>query len=1056
MKYKLLYLILFQHLLHIELILGQKQVEWEDPEVFQINREYPSATFYRHSSEEAALNAKKYEGSPFYQSLNGTWKFNWVRKPSDRPQYFYKEDYDVSDWGEIEVPSNWEINGYGIPIYTNIKYPFPANPPFIPNDYNPVGSYKRSFEISNEWSGKDIFVHFGAVRSAMYIWVNGAFIGYNEGSKTPAEYNITEFIRPGKNSISVEVYRWSDASYLEDQDFWRLSGMEREVYLYASNKYTVKDFTIRANLNETYSDGIFSLNIKFRNTAEKTAKGIVSTLTLLDRRKKLFKERKILNLAPGEHTTSFNTTLTDVNKWSAETPYLYTLLLTIQDKKGNLIEAISRKVGFRKVEIKNNQLLVNGVAVYLKGVNHHDHDPVTGHIVSEDLTVKDLTLMKEHNINAIRCSHYPKDEHFYRLCDEYGFYVIDEANIETHGMGTTNQNSSLEKGLKIQSKHPAYLPQWKEMHKDRTIRMFERDKNYPSIIIWSLGNEAGNGENFEATYDWLKENDSTRPVQYEGAKKFDNTDIYAPMYERIPDMEYYAKGEAKKPYILCEYSHAMGNSVGNLKEYWDMMEKYDVLQGGFIWDWVDQGLSAKNPDGVSYFAFGGDLGSSRIQNDNNFAINGLVHPNRIRHPSIFEVKKVYQYVKFKNFDRASEKLALYNGYDFIDLNRFSLEWELLGNGEVRHTGKLANVQVPPHDAKELMVDLPTLQKGSEYYLRFYAKLKQNEGLLKAGHIVAQEEFRLSTYLFVNFNEIAGGKMEASEEDAVIRIGNENFTAKFSKSAGHLLLLDYGKGNILKAPVKPNFWRPPTDNDFGYRMPEKLSVWKKASQQQKLIAFDWKLTSRSGHEKRKDQQFARVTAKFSLPGIKGWVAIIYQFNVRGELLISQELNLHDKEVPMLPRYGTNLVINKEFENVKWYGRGPKENYIDRKTASFVGIYDSKVKDLMFEYVRPQENGNRTDTRWITFKNNIGDGIEIQSVDNLISFSAHHQLISDFDEGNKKIQRHTYDIPIRPLVNINLDLIQMGLGGDNSWGAMPLEEYQVKPEDYNFSFLIRPIK
>ncbi|MEM6813306.1 MAG: glycoside hydrolase family 2 TIM barrel-domain containing protein [Bacteroidota bacterium] len=1052
MKYKLFYLLLCLHLVNIPFILGQKRVEWEDPEIFQINREYPTATFYRHSSEEAALNAKKYEGSPFYQSLNGTWKFNWVRKPSDRPQYFYLENYDVSDWGEIEVPGNWEINGYGIPIYTNINYPFPANPPFIPHDYNPVGSYKRSFEISDGWSGKDIFVHFGAVRSAMYIWVNGKLIGYNEGSKTPAEYNITWFVRPGENSISVEVYRWSDASYLEDQDFWRLSGMEREVYLYATNKYTVKDLTIRADLDEKYSDGFFSLDVKFRNSAEKTAKGVVSTFTLLDQGKELFKEKKTLNLARGERTVSFKTVLTDVNKWSAETPYLYTMLLTTKDEKDNLVEAISRKVGFRKVEIKGNQLLINGVAVYLKGVNHHDHDPETGHVVDEDLTLKDLTLMKEHNLNAIRCSHYPKDEHFYRLCDEYGFYVINEANIETHGMGTTNQNFKTE----MQSKHPAYLPQWKEMHMDRTIRMFERDKNYPSIIIWSLGNEAGNDDNFEATYEWLKENDSTRPVQYEGAKKFDNTDIYAPMYERIPDMESYAKGEAKRPYILCEYSHAMSNSVGNLKEYWDMIEKYDVLQGGFIWDWVDQGLSAKTPDGVSYFAFGGDLGGSKMQNDNNFAINGLVHPNRIRHPSIFEVKKVYQYIKFKNFDKTNGKLTLYNGYDFIDLHRFNLEWELLKNGEVEHSGELTRVQVLPHDSKELIVDLPDLQNGSEYYLRFHAKLKHDEGLLKAGHVVAQEEFRLSDYLFVGFNKVASGKIEASEEETTVTISNEHFTAKFNKSTGHLLLLDYGKGNILKAPVKSNFWRPPTDNDFGYAMPEKLGAWKKASQRQSLIAFDWKLTSCSSQEKRKDQSCASVTTKFSLPDVKGHVAIIYEFNGSGELLISQKLYLDNKDLPMLPRYGTNVVIGKEFENIEWYGRGPKENYIDRKTASFVGIYHSKVKDLMFEYVRPQENGNRTDARWITFKNDVGDGIKIQSVDSFISFSAHHQLISDFDEGNQKIQRHTYDIPKRPLVNINLDLVQMGVGGDNSWGAMPLEKYQVKPEDYNFSFLIQPIK
>ncbi|WP_462248482.1 beta-galactosidase, LacZ type [Ekhidna sp.] len=1029
---------------------SQNGTEWEDPEVFQINREYPHATFYRHDNEESALGAKKYENSPFYQSLNGIWKFNWVKKPSERPKYFYLEEFDVSNWAEISVPGNWELNGFGTPIYSNINYLFPVDPPKVDHDYNPVGSYRRQFTIAEDWDDKEIYIHFGAVRTAMYIWVNGKFVGFNEGSKTPSEFNITKFIRPGKNSIAVEVYRWSDASYIEDQDFWRLSGMDREVYLYATPKATIRDLKITGDLDESYSNGVLDLTTSYRNTSKSTYKGLITSVKLMDSGKTIYQESKSIDVEVGDDSSlKFRREIVDIKPWSAETPYLYTLVVTNSDKKGNIIESISRKIGFRKVEIKGNKLLVNGIQVYLKGVNLHDHDPITGHVVDEDLTLQDLTLMKENNINAIRCSHYPKDEHFYRLCDEYGFYVIDEANIETHGMGTTNQG--LDNDFERQAIHPAYRDEWKAMHLDRTIRMYERDKNYTSIIIWSLGNEAGNGKNLFATYDWLKNADSTRPVQYEGATKYANSDIQAPMYDYIPSMIEYAEGEAKRPYILCEYAHAMGNSVGNLQDYWDVIEKYDVFQGGFIWDWVDQGLLAKTTSGEEYFAYGGDLGGQYLQNDRNFCLNGLVDPDRKVQPALLEVKKVYQYVKFKNYDLSSSQLTVYNGYDFIDLNAFNFNWTLVENGKPKANGEITDFNLTPRTEKTVKIVLPELNSSSEYYLNISASLKEKSHLLEKGHEVAREEFKLTDYQYNTFDVSEVATFEVSTKGSFKSVSTENFKATFDTESGLLISLNYGEGNLLNSPLIPNFWRSTTDNDFGFNMPDKMGVWKKASQNQSLTEFSIDTKS-----KRKKSGLIKVIAEYELNDVIGKVTMNYTFNAEGELFVEQSLNIGRNDLPNMPRIGTNLSLINDYQLVEWYGRGPHESYIDRRTSAFVGSYSSKVADLYFPYIRPQENGNRTEVRKVSFLNSNGKGIEVQAVDKLISFSAHHQLNGDFDEGEKKIQKHTYDVPVRNLVNINIDYMQMGVGGDTSWGAMPHQKYQIIPNNSKHSFLIKPVK
>ena len=1017
---------------------------WENPEIYQINMEYPHATFYRHTSELSALSARAFEYSPLYQTLNGPWKFHWVNRPADRPVYFYQNDFSVDHWKEIAVPANWELNGYGIPIYTNIIYPFPVNPPFVDREFNPVGSYKRTFNIPNTWQGKEVYVHFGGVTSATYVWVNGHFVGYFEDSKTPAEFRITPYLQPGDNQIAVEVYRWSDASYVEDQDFWRLSGIDREVYLYATDKVTVRDYKIRANLDDTYTQGLFDLDVHFRNTLGQPVTAYQVEARLLNQAGKVeYVESKKVNVPKDDQgLCKFTARIPQIASWSAETPNLYTLLITFKNSAGQLIEAISQQVGFRRVEIKNSQLLINGVAVYFKGVNIHDHDEIYGHVISEALTRLDLQRMREANINAVRCSHYPKNPFFYRLCDELGFYVIDEANIEAHGMGATNQG--LDNDLLRQAKHPAYRPEWKGVHLDRTRRMYERDKNYPSIITWSLGNESGNGENLMETYRWLKNMDPSRPVQYEGATNYTNTDIQAPMYARIEQMIHYAENNPQRPYIQCEYAHAMGNSVGNLQDYWDVIEKYPVLQGGYIWDWVDQGLLTYTLDGRPYYGYGGDFGSKEFQNDRNFCFNGLVNPDRLPHPSFYEVKKVYQSIKFKEFDRQSGHLTIYNGYDFISLDRFAFAWTLLADGHPVAQGDLGSVKLAPRQSHRFKLDLPILSPGKEYYLQVKAKEKKATPLLPANYVVATHEFQLSAYDLQRPS--VSGSLKIHQDTSFIHISNERVNLRFDRSTGQLQKLDYGFGNVLEAPIVPNFWRAPLDNDYGNFMPQRLVVWKKATSNYRLQQLRVQPEAETAAE-------ATVTMEYDLPDVAGALRLTYQINALGDILVTNQLQGLAKDLPDIPRLGNSLKLKAEYDQVLYYGRGPYENYQDRKTSALVAAYQAKVADLMYAYSRPQENGYRTEVRRVSFTNPAGEGILFEAVEDLLSFSAHHQVNNDFDEGPQKIQRHKTDVPVRPLINVNVDYKQMGVGGDDSWGALPHQKYRIKAGDYTYQFLIR---
>ncbi|MHB0755946.1 beta-galactosidase, LacZ type [Polaribacter sp. M15] len=1011
--------------------------EWENPEVFQINREQPTASFYKYTDESSALKNESWQNSSLYKSLNGTWNFYYADSVNARPTEFYKNDFNLKGWDTITVPSNWEMKGFGIPVYTNIKYMFPKNPPFIPHNINNNGSYKRDFEISKDWDGKDIYLHFAGVSGAMYVWLNGEFVGYNEGSKTAAEFKVTNLAKTGKNTIAVQVMRWSDASYMEDQDFWRLSGIERDVYIYASNKVSLRDFRVISDLENNYKDGVFSAALKVDNNSNNAIEKEIK-IQLLDGTKEVYSEVKNSNLKPGENQINFSKNIANVKSWNAEQPNLYTILISVNG------ESTAIKVGFRNIKIENSQFLVNGKPVLIKGVNLHDHDEVEGHTVTQDLTLKDMELMKLNNINAIRCSHYPKDPHFYRLADKYGFYVVDEANIELHGMGATNQG--LDKDLKKQATHPAYLPSWKEAHLDRTIRMFERDKNFPSVVTWSLGNEAGNGDNFYATYEWLKAHDKTRPTQYEGATGYENTDIQAPMYWPIKKMVKYVEEGGKRPLIQCEYAHAMGNSVGNLQDYWDIIEKYPSMQGGFIWDWVDQGILTTTDDGEEYWAYGGDLGGAHLQNDKNFCLNGIVNPDRTAHPALHEVKKVYQNIKIKSSStKNTGVIEIKNMHDFTNLNVYNFSWELLENGTQVATGNLPKIDLKPYRTIQQVVDFPKLENpASDYHLNIYAKTTESKGLIPENHTIAYEQIQLQKG---NFSTVLASENAVSmaKTETLLTVFNDNFKIAFNTETGLLNTIDYGNGNILVKGITPNFWRATTDNDYGFKMPKKLGVWKKATDSTELVSFK---EGKSGNN-------IEVVSIYNLPAAKNAkVQISYTINSDGAINVATSLSNVNSKLPVLPRFGTNFIINDAFNQVNWFGRGPHENYQDRNTSALVGVYNAKVSELYFPYSRPQENGYKTDTRWVTFTNANGQGIKVTAPE-YFSFSTHHQYNNDFDAGKEKKQRHTTDIVKRDFVNINIDHAQMGVGGDTSWGAMPHKQYRIKAEKKTYSYTIKPI-
>lgn len=1020
----------------IQLIAQENpRLDWENEQVFGINKEKAHATFYSFPTRSDALSNEP-EQSSNYKSLNGNWKFVWSKNPANRPKDFYRIDFNDSVWNEIQVPSNWEMEGYGIPIYVNIPYEWTTNPnpPFVRHDWNPVGSYRKWIQIPDLWKEKEVFITFGAVKSAFYLWVNGQKVGYSQDSKLPAEFNITSYLKSGENLIAIEVYRWSDGSFLECQDFWRISGIERDVYLQARPKTYLRDFKAEPFLSDDYKSAVLKLNVAIQSKDPNQLKETRVDVRLFKNNKQI--KKTVIKKAFNSNQFSGELSLAYPDLWSAEHPNLYQLVLTLLDKNGMELESTSIPIGFREVKMAGGQLLINGKPILLKGVNRHEHDPKTGHAISRESMLEDIRLMKQFNINAVRTSHYPNDPYWYQLCNKYGIYLIDEANIESHGMGYKPERTL------------GNNPSWKAAHLDRIERMMERDKNHPSVIIWSMGNEAGFGVNFKAASEMMHILDPNRPTHYERAGEDLASDIVCPMYPSIEHLIDYVKRANDRPLIMCEYAHAMGNSVGNLKEYWEVIKKEPHLQGGFIWDWVDQGLEQTTTDGQTYFAFGGDFGGDTIPSDNNFCINGLVFPDRKIHPALWEVKKVYQNI---DFELNNTFLKIHNNYNFTNLSAFNFEWKMLQDGKEIGAGNLPEINLEP--GQEVNMTLPMqselFSQDVDYVFTISAKTKRETDLIPKGHEVAWEQFdvpSLRGFLYSNLDRFSD-LMITSYTDSVCILGDD-FYLRFSKKTGKLLQWK-SYGRVILTNDKGfsfNFWRGMTDNDFGNRFPQRADLWKKAGNQVELTSFTTKKINKKEFQIKTEHQIGNNAAKWEM---------IFTIAANGEIYVDNAFIPLHEELPELPKLGLTLELNTAFQILDWYGRGPQESYWDRKSGAKIGVYSSSVEDQLENYVRPQENSNHTDVRWLSLRDSLGYGFLV-AADSLINFSAQNYSLEDFDQPNKNKNKHSIDIQKKPFVTLDLDYGQTGVGGDNSWGAKAHKEYTLFPKKYRYRFRIAPLE
>ena len=1014
------------------------QNPWENPSLIDIGKEKAHADFVLYADKSSAVT-KKPQASPFYQSLNGTWKFVYADRISDAPSNYFETNLDDSKWNDLPVPSNWERKGFGTAIYTNIVYPFPKNPPFIGGD-NPVGTYRKAFTVPENWSDREILLHFGSITGYARIYVNGKFVGMTKVSKSPAEFNISQFLQKGKNTLAVQVYRWHDGSYLEDQDFFRISGIERDVFLTALPKTSLWDFFIKGDLDAKYTDGLLSADVSLRKFKGSNVEAGSVNVELLDKTGKTVwsQLQKVAKSTDTLQNVSFKTTIKNPLKWSAEYPNLYTCVISVNDAQGKSLGTTSYKVGFRKVEIKNAQLLINGVPTYVHGVNRHEHEPVEGHLPHRDSMLRDIQLMKQFNINAVRASHYPNDPYWYELCDQYGLYVVDEVNLETHGMGAEWQGSW------DKTKHPAYLPLWANAHKDRTERMFERDKNHPSVIIWSLGNECGNGPVFYETYKWLKSKDNTRFVQSEQAGENANTDIVCPMYPRIEDMLKYANDNTKtRPYIMCEYAHAMGNSSGNFQRYWDIIRGSKHMQGGFIWDWVDQGMLTKTADGRPFYAYGGDLGGYYLQNDENFCANGVIASDRTPHPGLFEVKKSYQSIIFSAKNLETGEIKIENLFDFTNLNNYTFKWVLTKDGKAVAEGNF-DVNLAPKQSQDVKINLPAKKDRGEYALELYAFTKSATELVPAGHEIAREQLRFDNSYYFQVNRPRTGTLEITKANNRLTFKTDKVTGTFNTQWGNwekYSALD-GSTSINGLP-EPFFWRAPTDNDFGNEMPYRLGIWRNAHANKSVSKVTIGEQNAEG---------LSIQVDYLLTGINANYTVIYQILNDGAVKVTANLDLGDRNLPEMPRFGMRMNLKQDYKLLNYYGRGPWENYQDRNLASFLGVYaDTVVKAVESNYIRPQEHGYRTDARWIKIANEQGNGLMIEGVQP-ISFSLLPFKTEDLDPGLSKKQQHPTDIKIRDENTLQIDLKQRGLGGDDSWGALPHKEYRLTDKKFTYSYIL----
>lgn len=1007
--------------------------EWKNPEINAVNRAPMHTNYFAYSSSEEAAKADK-ENSSNFMTLNGIWKFNWVKNADARPTDFYRTDYNDKGWGQMKVPDVWEMNGYGDPIYVNVGYAWRSqyknNPPYVPIENNHVGSYRKEIIIPAEWSGKEIFAHFGSVTSNMYLWVNGKYVGYSEDSKLEAEFNLTKYLKPGKNLIAFQVFRWCDGTYLEDQDFFRYSGVGRNCYLYSRNKKYIQDIRVTPDLDSNYTNGTLNvaLNLNGSGTVE---------LNLTDPAGKSVATAQV----NGNGQKSVVMDVSNPEKWTAETPNLYTLTATLKNGS-NTLEVIPVKVGFRKIELKGGQILVNGQPVLFKGADRHEMDPDGGYVVSRERMLQDILRMKQLNINAVRTCHYPDDNLWYDLCDQYGIYVVAEANIESHGMGY---------GKETLAKNPSY----KKAHMERNQRNVQRGYNHPSIIFWSLGNEAGYGPNFEQCYTWIKNEDKTRAVQYEQAGTNEFTDIFCPMYYDYDACKKYSEGNIDKPLIQCEYAHAMGNSQGGFKEYWDLIRKYPKYQGGFIWDFVDQSNHWKNKDGIDIYGYGGDF-NKYDASDNNFNDNGLISPDRRPNPHAHEVGYFYQSIWTTPGDLSKGEIKVYNENFFRDLSAYYMEWQLLANGEVMQTGVVQDLNVAPQQTATLKLNLNTekICPCKELLLNVTYKLKAAETLMPAGSTVAYDQLTIRPY---TAKALELKNQKASNLDIVVPVikdndhnylivEGENFIIEFNKHNGYLSRYEADGIQLLNpgAQLTPNFWRAPTDNDYGAGLQHRYAVWKNPG---------LKLTSL---KQSIENEQAIVQAEYEMKAVKGKLFLTYVINNEGAVKVTQKMEAGKEEkVSDMFRFGMQMQMPENFNEVEYYGRGPVENYADHNHSTLIGKYRQTVAEQFYPYIRPQETGTKTDLRWWRVLNISGNGLQFVG-DAPFSASALNYSIESLDDGVQKDQRHSPEVAKAPFTNLCIDKVQMGLGCVNSWGTLPLEKYRVPYQDYEFSFILTPVR
>ena len=1025
----------------ITVLNAQTVNDWENPDVIGINKEEPHSTLFL-PSEKA--------GNPEVILLNGTWKFKWSPDPQSRPERFFEENYSVQKWDDIIVPGNWQMQGFGIPIYTNITYPFKRNAPSVtsepPKNYtvykdrNPIGSYCTFFDFKNEWNGKQIFIHFGGVSSAMYVWVNGKKAGYSQDSFTPAEFDITQYVHPGKNKLAVEVYRWCDGSYLEDQDMWRLSGICRDVDLVVRPKTFICDYSVDAEPNQNFSDASVNIKVNIANRSKENAEGFnveaeisgYSTTGKIVDIKLLKKIDTIKKLS--ENVIELKTNLNQPQLWSAETPYLYELHLKLKSNKNEVLETLHWRFGVRKIEVKGNVFYVNGKAIKLKGVNRHEHHPRTGKYVDRQTVIKDIELMKQANINMVRTSHYPNDPVFYELCDEYGLYIMDEANQESHGYGIGN-------------KELGDNPLWKKAHVARAVAMVERDKNHPCVIIWSLGNEGGSGQNLIAMADAVKKLDLTRLVFSDSQR--DVSAFYDDSYISPDRLKKLAERIKDKPVFMREYSHAMGNSEGNLQEYWDVIYADSNIAGAAIWDWVDQGIAKKidgsplrygyNPADLKlkddeYWAYGGDFGDQ--PNDGAFCINGLIGPDRIPHPHYYQVQKVYQNFDFALINTDPLKVKITNRYDFISSDKFDFVYEFLSNGKITKTGLINCPKLYPGQSQEVAIELPQEinNTNDEIILNMFARLKEKTLWAETGFTVAREQFILKTSSQQKI-EHAGDTPNVNETESIITVGAGSSKFIIDKTNGALTSWIVNDNELLKGNLEPYFWKPANDNQKRNGYDKRLGKWKNAGETRQVKNVQ--IQNLPG--------LAFIKFDMNLPAVGASYQLTYSINGNGKIQVEASYTPDSSNIPLMPKFGMRMRLPSNLKTINWYGRGPYENYPDRKTGYLIGLNELKLENFMVDYVAPQDNSNRCDVRWFTFSNQHKEGIAITGLQPLC-FRAWSYTEDDLE---KVI--HGYQLPNRDFINLNIDLNIHGVGGNDAWGARTLDKYTIhgnKPYSYGF--------